>query len=88
MATALALLSALALYAGSAHCRVPALRRLRAHGTALGLALAAASLALWIGRLGVGAGLCAMLASWMLGLMLAPCLGMLGGGAPATRSRA
>ena len=69
-----ALLSALALYAASAHCRWPALRRLHAIGVPLGLAMAAASLALWIAELGAGAGICAMLGTWMLALMALPYL--------------
>jgi hypothetical protein len=83
VATACALLSALALYAGSPHCRVAPLRRLRRVGTWLGLALAIASLAAWIAQLGIGAGLCAMLAAWMLGLMLVPTAGALRGDADA-----
>lgn len=73
-----AALSALALYAGSAHCRwrVPGTARRR--GRALGLVLAAASLAAWIAALGIGAGLCVMLACWMLGLVALPYLAALG----------
>lgn len=72
-----ALLSALALFAGSGHCRwrlPPALQR---HGSAAGALLALASLAAWIAALGVGAGLCAMLACWMLAMMALPCLAAL-----------
>ena len=67
-------LSALALYAGSAHCRWPALQRWRGVGTWVGWMLALASLALWVADLGAGAGLCAMLGTWMLGLMAFPYL--------------
>ena len=69
-----ALLSAAALYAASPHCRWPAWRRRGAHGNLVGLVLGAVSLALWIGELGVGAGLCAMLGTWMLALMALPYL--------------
>lgn len=69
------LLSALFLYAGSAHCRWPALRlRLGRAGTWLGLVLGALSLWLWVQKLGGGAGLCAMLGTWMLALMALPFL--------------
>jgi hypothetical protein len=74
-----AVLSALVLYAGSPNCRLTPLRRLRRFGNWLGLALAGASLAAWIAQLGVGAGLCVMLASWMLALMLVPAFGALRG---------
>ena len=67
-------LSALALYAGSAHCRWPALHRWRGMATWVGGFLALASLALWIADLGVGAGMCAMLGTWMLALMAFPYL--------------
>lgn len=77
----LAVLSALALYAGSGHCRWPGLRRrLFRVGTKLGVLLAALSLVLWIAVLGAGAGLCAMLAVWMSGLIAVPFLGALTGG--------
>lgn len=88
LAAVCAVLSALCLYAGSPNCRLAPLRRLRRFGNGLGLALAAASLAAWIAQLGVGAGLCAMLASWMLALMLVPTVGALRGEAGGTaRSR-
>ncbi|WP_241094240.1 hypothetical protein, partial [Xanthomonas bonasiae] len=88
LAAVCAALSALALYSGSPNCRLAPLRRLRRFGNGLGLALAGASLAAWIAQLGIGAGLCAMLASWMLALMLAPTVGALRGETgDATRSR-
>lgn len=68
------LLSAAALYAASPHCRWPAWRRAGARGNVVGLALGVVSLALWIMELGVGAGLCAMLGTWMLALMVLPYL--------------
>ncbi len=88
LAAVCAALSALALYAGSPNCRLAPLRRLRRFGNWLGLALASASLAAWIAQLGVGAGLCAMLANWMLALMLVPTFGALRGDpGNAARSR-
>ena len=78
-------LSAAALYAGSAHCRWPALHALRGrNGLWLGLAFAAVALLSWIAMLGVGAGLCAMLGNWMLALMAMPYLGTLTGADPRT----
>ncbi len=68
------LLSAAALYAASRHCRWPSWQRRGARGNAIGAVLALAALALWIAQLGVGAGLCAMLGTWMGGLMLFPYL--------------
>lgn len=69
-----AVLSAAALYAGSRHCRWAAWRRLGRAGNWLGLALAIVSLALWARVLGPGAGLCAMLGTWMLAMMAWPYL--------------
>lgn len=69
------ILSALALYAGSGHCRWPVLRR---GGVGwLGLALAGGSLLAWVHALGAGAGFCAMLGTWMAAMMLFPFLGAL-----------
>jgi len=75
---ATSMLSALALYAGSGHCRWPASQRWRGTGW-LGLALAGFSLLAWVHALGGGAGLCAMLGTWMAAMMLFPCLGALTG---------
>lgn len=80
------LLSALALYAGSAHCRWPVLRRWRGAGVWAGLALAVLSLWLWMAKLGGGAGFCAMLGTWMLALMALPYLGAWTGQDPEARS--
>lgn len=76
VATALltSLLSAAALYAASRHCRWEAWRRHGRFGNAVGAALAVVSLVAWIAALGGGAGLCAMLGTWMLGLMALPYL--------------
>ena len=67
-AFATSLLSALALYAGSAHCRWPALQRLARHR--VGWAGAGRPFTwLWVLALGGGAGLCVMLGTWMLAMM-------------------
>lgn len=68
------LLSAAALYAASPHCRWPAWRRRGAYGDVVGLLFAVVSLVVWIDELGGGAGLCAMLGTWMLALMALPYL--------------
>jgi len=73
-----ALLSALALYAGSGNCRWRLPAALRRHGTVAGLVLALLSLAAWIAALGIGAGLCAMLGCWMLAMVALPWLAALG----------
>jgi hypothetical protein len=72
-----ALLSALALFAGSGHCRWRLPVPLRRHGSAAGALLAIASLVAWIAALGVGTGLCAMLGCWMMAMMALPCLAAL-----------
>lgn len=69
-----AVLSAVALYGASPHCRWPRWRRHAGQGNVAGLVFAVVSLAMWIGQLGVGAGLCAMLGTWMLALMALPFL--------------
>lgn len=68
-----ALASALALYLASPNCGWrPTARR---DGLQIaGVALALVSLVAWIALLGVGAGLCAMLATWMLALVVLPYL--------------
>lgn len=71
------LASALALYAGSPHCRWPVLQSWRGAGGWVGLALAGFSLWLWVLMLGGGAGLCAMLGTWMLAMMALPYLAAL-----------
>ncbi|MDR0184408.1 hypothetical protein [Lysobacter arvi] len=73
-AIATSLLSAASLYAASSHCRWPSWRRHAARGTLAGFVFALVSLWLFIAELGVGAGLCAMLGTWMLGLMALPYL--------------
>ena len=72
-----ALLSALALYAGSVHCRWRLPAALCRHGGKTGIVLALTSLAAWITALGVGAGLCAMLGCWMLAMVALPWLAAL-----------
>lgn len=73
-AFAAAVLSAAALYAGSRHCRWVSWRRLGRAGRWAGLLLAVVSLALWIAAMGVGIGLCAMLGTWMLVMIVLPYL--------------
>lgn len=82
-AFATSLASALALYAGSAHCRWQALTQWRGTGSWIGLALAGLSLWLWVLTLGGGAGLCAMLGTWMLAMMALPYLAASTGAATA-----
>ncbi|RZA34660.1 MAG: hypothetical protein EOP92_14520 [Lysobacteraceae bacterium] len=84
-AFATSLASALALYAGSANCRWPGLRRWRGTGSWIGLALAGLSLWSWVLLLGGGAGLCAMLGTWMLAMMVLPWLGAASGAVPDAR---
>lgn len=81
------LASALALYAGSSHCRWQALARWRGIGSWIGLALAGLSLWLWVLMLGGGAGLCAMLGTWMLGMMALPYLAAFTGVADPSRQQ-
>lgn len=74
-----AVLSATALYAASPHCLWLTLRRRKRHAVFTGSLLALASLAGWISVLGASAGVCAMLASWMLALIALPYLALLTG---------
>ena len=76
LAFVVTVLSALGLYAGSAHCRWRALQRWRGTGTWIGLALAVVALWAWIAELGMGAGLCVMLGTWTLALMALPFLAL------------
>lgn len=69
-----AVLSALALYLASRHAHWRA-RLPRAALRAAGWVLAPASLAAWTTAIGFAPGLCAMLGSWMLALVLLPYLG-------------
>ncbi|EIM02753.1 MULTISPECIES: hypothetical protein [Rhodanobacter] len=66
--------SAIAWYAASPHCMWLALRGHPRAACGAGSVLALLSLASWIGALGAAVGLCAMLASWMLALMVQPYL--------------
>lgn len=71
-----ALVSALLLYLASPNCRRP---RARARRRLLGWSGAAAALlalVLLVVALGAGAGLSAMLAAWMLGLIVLPYLAL------------
>jgi hypothetical protein len=82
-----AALSALALYAGSPHCLWLRLRRNPAVARWAGLLLALLSLAAWTAALGVAAGISAMLAGWLLALILQPWLALLAAGPAADAIR-
>lgn len=79
LAFAFAACSAIACYAGSPHCMWPALRGHPRTARTTGIALALSSAAIWISVLGAAAGLCAMLACWMLALVAQPWLALLMG---------
>lgn len=71
-----AVVSALLLYLASPNCRRPqAVARRRLLGWS-GAAAALLALALLVVALGAGAGLSAMLAAWMLGLIVLPYLAL------------
>lgn len=78
-----AALSALALYAGSPHCLWLRLRGHPAVARWTGLPLALLSLVAWTTALGLAAGISAMLAAWLLALILQPWLALLAAGPPA-----
>lgn len=73
LAVAAAALSALALYRASPHCRWRPARR-RGGLRLAGAVLALVSLGAWTASIGFAPGLCAMLACWMLALVLLPYL--------------
>ncbi|WP_101925862.1 MULTISPECIES: hypothetical protein [Luteimonas] len=73
---AAAWLSALASYAASPQCRWARLGTHRVAATWTGAALAAVAWLAWSLALGAGAGLCAMLGSWMLAAMALPWLAL------------
>ena len=79
LAFAVAACSAIACYAGSPHCMWPALRGHPRMARSVGMVLALLSAALWICVLGTAAGLCSMLASWMLALVVQPWLALFTG---------
>ena len=76
LAFAFAACSAIACYAGSSHCMWPALCGHPRMARLAGIVLALLSAATWINVLGAAAGLCAMLASWMLMLVAQPWLAL------------
>ena len=76
LAFAVAACSAIACYAGSPHCMWSALRGHPRMARSVSMVLALLSAALWICVLGTAAGLCAMLASWMLALVVQPWLAL------------
>lgn len=77
------LLSALAAYGASPHCRWSWLRDSRASGWPVAAALAFGAWLLWSVPLGIGAGGCALLGGWMLTAMALPWLAAWRGDAPA-----
>ncbi len=74
LALSASVLSVIGFYAASPHCRWPRLRRAGRLGRGVGMVAAAAALWLWMADLGVGAGLVAMLCTWMLTALLLPAL--------------
>ncbi|EIM01616.1 hypothetical protein RHOFW104T7_12705 [Rhodanobacter thiooxydans] len=74
LAFAMAVLSAVAMYAASPHCMWKALRGKPRIARSAGIMLALLSLLLWTSVLGAAVGSCAMLASWMLALAVQPYL--------------
>jgi len=74
LASLATLLSVLAFYAASSHCRWPRLRRAGRLGREIGTVAAASGLWLWMADLGVGAGLVTGLCAGMLAAMLLPAL--------------
>ena len=76
MLTALAivatLLSAASLHAASPHGRWPTEAKHAFGRKAIGATIAFVALAAWIARLGVAAGVCAMLATWMFAFVCLP----------------
>lgn len=72
LAAAATVLSALAFYGASAHCRWPRLHRAARLGREIGTVAAVAGLWLWMADLGVGAGLVVALCTWMTAAMLVP----------------
>jgi hypothetical protein len=75
----MAMVSATALYVASPHCRWPFPRRWSRGARGAGLVLAGLSLAAWIFALGPAVGVCAMLATWMLAMVVLPYLALLTG---------
>lgn len=76
LAVGTALASAMALFAGARNGRLQLPAGSRRTVRLAGAVLAFASLALWVRALGAGAGLCAMLGTWMLAMMLLPWLAL------------
>lgn len=68
--------SAIAWYAASSHCMWPALRGRPRVMRMTGAVLALLSLASWVSALGGAAGVCALLASLMLALIVQPWLAL------------
>jgi hypothetical protein len=88
LAFLLAACSATAWYAASPHCLWRALRGRARTARSAGGVLALLSLAGWISVLGAAAGVCAMLASGMLALIVLPWLALLTGSPDAATAMA
>lgn len=88
LAFLLAACSATAWYAASPHCLWRALRGRTRIARMAGGVLASLSLAGWVSVLGAAAGVCAMLASGMLALIVLPWLALLTGSPDAATAMA
>ncbi|HEY8328072.1 MAG TPA: hypothetical protein VIO59_06450 [Rhodanobacter sp.] len=88
LAFVFAVCSAVAWYAASPHCMWSALRGHPRMARIAGGVLALLSLVSWISALGDAAGLCAMLISWMLALIVQPWLALFVGNPDADATAA
>jgi len=61
-----------AIYAVSAQCRWPWLRRLRRAGISVGWTAALAAFIIWSRELGIGTALCVLLGCWTVWAMILP----------------
>ncbi len=74
LGAAIAAVSAVAFYVASPHCRWTRWRRWRPAARLTGALLAVLSLGIWCLVLGPVVGVCAMLTSWMLAMVVMPWL--------------
>jgi hypothetical protein len=72
IALATSVFAATAFYATSPNCLWPSMRRWRRWSAACTIALSVWSIAMWIAVFGIGVGLCAMLGSCMLTMIVLP----------------
>jgi hypothetical protein len=70
-------LAALACYGASRHCLWTSLRRWRKAVMACAIVLSVLSPGAWLAAFGVGVGICAMLCTYMLALVILPWLALL-----------